>query len=106
LRRDATDAEKLLWAKLRNAQLEQAKFRRQEPILGFTADFVCHEKRLIVEIDGSQHAWQTDKDERRTRMLEQAGFRVVRFWNNDVLGNLDGVLEQLRESLLAPGATP
>jgi crossover junction endodeoxyribonuclease RuvC len=106
LRRDATDAEKLLWAKLRNAQLEQAKFRRQEPILGFTADFVCHEKRLIVEIDGSQHAWQTDKDERRTRMLEQAGFRVVRFWNNDVLGNLDGVLEQLRESLLAPGTSP
>ncbi|HWE75069.1 MAG TPA: crossover junction endodeoxyribonuclease RuvC [Stellaceae bacterium] len=100
LRRDATDAEKLLWSKLRNAQLEQAKFRRQEPILGFTADFVCHEKRLIVELDGGQHSWQTDKDERRTRMLEQAGFRVVRFWNNDVLGNLDGVLEQLRESLL------
>ncbi|HEX3973009.1 MAG TPA: crossover junction endodeoxyribonuclease RuvC [Stellaceae bacterium] len=100
LRSDATDAEKLLWSKLRNAQLEQAKFRRQEPILGFTADFVCHERRLIVELDGGQHAWQTEKDERRTRMLEQAGFRVVRFWNNDVLGNLEGVLEQLRESLL------
>jgi crossover junction endodeoxyribonuclease RuvC len=99
LRRDATDAEKLLWSKLRNAQLEQAKFRRQEPVLGFTADFVCHERRLIVEIDGGQHAWQTDKDERRTRMLEQAGFRVMRFWNNDVIGNLEGVLAQLRESL-------
>ncbi len=106
LRREATDAEKLLWSKLRNAQLEQCKFRRQEPILGFTADFVCHEKRLIVEIDGSQHAWQTGKDARRTHMLEQAGFRVVRFWNNDVLANLDGVLEQLRESLIVSGATP
>jgi crossover junction endodeoxyribonuclease RuvC len=106
LRRAATDAEKLLWGKLRNAQLEQAKFRRQEPILGFTADFVCHEKRLIVELDGGQHSWQMDKDERRTRMLEQAGFRVVRFWNNDVLGNIEGVLEQLRESLLVSEVWP
>ncbi|HLI21903.1 MAG TPA: crossover junction endodeoxyribonuclease RuvC, partial [Stellaceae bacterium] len=102
--RDATDAEKKLWAKLRNAQLEKAKFRRQEPILGFTADFVCHEKRLIVEIDGGQHDWREAQDARRTRTLEQAGFRVVRFWNNDVLQNIDGVLEQLRESLA--GAAP
>jgi crossover junction endodeoxyribonuclease RuvC len=104
--RDATDAEKLLWGKLRNAQLEQAIVRRQEPILGFTADFVCHEKRLIIEIDASQHASQTDKDERRTRMLEQAGFRVVRFWNNDVIGNIEGVIEQLRQSLLVTGVSP
>jgi crossover junction endodeoxyribonuclease RuvC len=105
LRRDLTDAETLLWRKLRNAQLDNAKFRRQEPILGFTADFVCHEKRLVVEIDGGQHALQEVKDERRTRMLEQAGFRVLRFWNNDVVGNIEGVLERLRESL-ATGAVP
>ncbi|ALG71051.1 crossover junction endodeoxyribonuclease [Azospirillum thiophilum] len=99
LRMNATDVEKIIWQRLRNAQLG-AKFRRQEPILGFVADFVAHDHRLIVELDGGQHAEQrASHDERRTRMLEQAGFRILRFWNTDVIDNLDGVLETIRARL-------
>jgi crossover junction endodeoxyribonuclease RuvC len=99
LRQSATDVEKMVWQKLRNAQLG-AKFRRQEPILGYVADFVSHDHRLIVELDGGQHAEQTAAhDERRTKLLEQAGFRVLRFWNTDVIANLDGVLETIRARL-------
>jgi crossover junction endodeoxyribonuclease RuvC len=99
LRRDGTDAEAMLWRRLRDRQMDDAKFRRQEPILGFTADFVCHDKHLIIEIDGGQHASRTEEDARRTRLLDQAGFRVLRFWNNDVVENLDGVLATIRASL-------
>ncbi len=99
LRRDATDVEGALWQRLRNAQLG-AKFRRQEPILGYVADFLSHEHRLIVELDGGQHAEQTAAhDERRTKMLEQAGFRVIRFWNTDVIENMDGVLTTIKTRL-------
>jgi crossover junction endodeoxyribonuclease RuvC len=99
LRKNSTDAETLLWLRLRDRRLDELKFRRQEPILGFTADFVCHERKLVIEIDGGQHDKQRDQDARRTRLLEQAGFRVLRFWNNDVLENIDGVLETIRNSL-------
>ncbi len=96
LRRDSTDVEKLLWQKLRNAQLG-SKFRRQEPILGFTVDFVSHDHRLVVELDGGQHAEQTvAHDARRTKLLEQAGFHVLRFWNNDVADNIEGVLTAIK----------
>ncbi|WP_247872025.1 DUF559 domain-containing protein [Azospirillum sp. TSO35-2] len=99
LRRDSTEVEKLLWQKLRNGQLG-AKFRRQEPIFGFTVDFVSHDHRLIIELDGGQHAEQrAAHDERRTKMLEQAGFRIVRFWNTDVGDNLDGVLTMIKARL-------
>ena len=99
LRMNATDVEKIVWQKLRNAQLG-AKFRRRESILGFVADFVAHDHRLIVELDGGQHAEQrAAHDERRARMLEQAGFRILRFWNTDVIDNLDGVLETIRARL-------
>jgi len=98
LRRDSTDVEKILWQRLRNAQMG-AKFRRQEPILGFTVDFVSHDHRLVIELDGGQHAERVEYDQRRTRMLEQAGFRVLRFWNNEVNDNLDGVLETIRARL-------
>jgi crossover junction endodeoxyribonuclease RuvC len=94
LRKDATEVEKLLWSKLRRNQLG-APFRRQEPILGFTVDFVCHDHRLIIELDGGQHAERVDSDERRTAVLQQAGFRVLRFWNNEVNDNLEGVLETI-----------
>jgi crossover junction endodeoxyribonuclease RuvC len=94
LRKDATEVEKLLWSKLRRNQLG-APFRRQEPILGFTVDFVCHDHRLIVELDGGQHAERIDQDARRTVVLQQAGFRVIRFWNNEVNDNLEGVLETI-----------
>lgn len=93
LRRDAADVEKLLWNRLRGEQLGM-KFRRQEPILGFIADFVAHEARLIVELDGGQHN-DAPADDRRTRMLEQAGFRVIRFWNTEVIENIDGVVERI-----------
>ncbi|WP_448190869.1 endonuclease domain-containing protein [Azospirillum sp. sgz301742] len=98
LRRDSTDVEKVLWQKLRNAQMG-AKFRRQEPIFGYTVDFVSHDHRLIIELDGGQHADRAGPDQRRTRLLEQAGFRVVRFWNTDVNDNLNGVLETIRARL-------
>ncbi|WP_264656841.1 endonuclease domain-containing protein [Azospirillum canadense] len=98
LRRDSTEVEKIIWQKLRNAQMG-AKFRRQEPIVGFIVDFVAHDHRLVIELDGGQHADQAQYDERRTRMLEQAGFRVLRFWNNDVNDNLEGVLETIRTAL-------
>jgi crossover junction endodeoxyribonuclease RuvC len=96
LRGDSTDVEAKLWRRLRNRQLEEVKFRRQEPILGYTVDFVAHEQRLVIELDGGQHADRAENDARRTRNLEQAGFRVLRFWNSDVTGNLDGVLETIR----------
>jgi crossover junction endodeoxyribonuclease RuvC len=98
LRRDGTEVEKRLWHRLRAHQLDDVKFRRQEPILGFTADFVCHERRLVIELDGGQHAESTS-DDRRTKLLAQAGFRVLRFWNNDIVDNLDGVVDQIRAAL-------
>jgi lysyl-tRNA synthetase class 2 len=75
--------------------LAGVKFRRQWPIAGFVTDFCCAECGLVVEIDGGQHA-ESKADIRRTRILEELGYRVVRFWNNDVLSNIDGVLETLR----------
>ena len=94
LRRRPTDAEIRFWAKVRNRQLGGAKFRRQWPIENYVVDFVCLEARLVVEIDGGQHA-DNARDEIRTKHLEAAGFRVVRFWNNDVLSNTAGVLETI-----------
>jgi crossover junction endodeoxyribonuclease RuvC len=99
LRRDSTDPETILWLRLRDRRLGGAKFRRQEPILEFTVDFVCHEKRLIIEVDGGQHGSRVAEDERRTQRLEQAGFRVLRFWNNEVFDNLDSVLEVIGTAL-------
>jgi crossover junction endodeoxyribonuclease RuvC len=98
LRIDQTDVETRLWARLRNRQLDGHKFRRQEPILGYVADFVCREKALIIELDGGQHA-EAKRDAIRDRMLQQAGFRVLRFWNNELIENLDGVLSHIRTAL-------
>jgi crossover junction endodeoxyribonuclease RuvC len=106
LRQDATAVERRVWSRLRAAQLDGLKFRRQEPILGLTVDFVCHERRLVIELDGGQHATATDADARRTRLLEQAGFRVLRFWNGDVVENLDGVLDAIRDATLQPAVRP
>ena len=97
LRRNATDAEALLWSRLRNRQLYGAKFRRQVPLDRFIADFLCFDARLIVEVDGGQHSIETDAA--RTAFLEAAGFRVIRFWNHEVLGNLNGVLETIAAHL-------
>lgn len=89
-----TDAERLLWGLLRNRGLGGLKFRRQHPCNGYFLDFYCHEARLAVELDGSQHLEgnQAAYDEERTRVLEQEGIRVLRFWNGDVSAHIEEVL--------------
>jgi very-short-patch-repair endonuclease len=96
-----TGAERKLWGALRSSRLQGAKFRRQQPIGPFIADFVCQRYRLIVEADGGQHA-ESITDDRRTAFLESKGYRVLRFWNNDILTNLDGVAQ----AIAAPLSTP
>jgi len=102
LRRDATRAELLLWNKLRARQLGGFKFVRQEPIGNYVVDFVCRECRLVIEVDGGQHA-ESQADHERDRALREHNYRVLRFWNNDVdvLSNTDGVLETIMSNLLA-----
>ena len=93
LRKNSTDAERLLWSKLRNRRFAAIKFRRQVPLGPFIADFACFERRLILELDGGQHAQQQEYDAARTRWLEQNGFRVVRFWNHELFEDGDEVEE-------------
>jgi len=95
LRKNQTDVEKLLWKHLRNKQLNY-KFRRQFPIEPYIADFACLELKLIIELDGGQHSNQIDYDSQRSLFLQQRGFKVIRFWNNDVSRNLSSVLEAIR----------
>ena len=99
LRNAPTDAEDLLWRHLRGRQLEGCKFRRQHPFLDFILDFACLERKIVVELDGGQHAGSTAYDARRTTLLENTGFVVLRFWNNDVFDNTDGVLEVILRTL-------
>jgi very-short-patch-repair endonuclease len=106
LRERQTDVESKLWLRLRGRQLGGIKFRRQHPLGPFIVDFCCVEKGLIVELDGSQHAKRNTADERRTKLLEHVGYRVLRFWDNDVLSNLDGVLERISEALEHPHPRP
>ena len=96
LRRNATDAELLLWRHLRARRLAGWKFRRQVVISPYIADFICLEARLIVEADGGQHMENAAPDAKRTVFLESRGYRVIRFWNHEILGNIEGVLEQIQ----------
>ncbi|NKB48270.1 MAG: DUF559 domain-containing protein [Alphaproteobacteria bacterium] len=96
LRRETTVAEAHLWKHLRNRNLAGLKFRRQHPIGRYIADFCCEEEKLVVELDGGQHAGDADRDEERTRYIEKFGYRVVRYWNSEVLSNIDGVLADIR----------
>jgi very-short-patch-repair endonuclease len=98
LRRTPTEAEIRFWAKVRRRQLNGAKFRRQWPIESYVVDFVCLEARLVVELDGGQHADNAD-DIIRTAKIVAAGYRVIRFWNNDVLSNTNGILETVSQAL-------
>ena len=100
LRKHQSDAEKQLWQKLRNRQLFNLKFRRQCPIEPYIADFACLEMKLIIELDGSQHNQQIDYDQQRTEFLQKHGYRVLRYWNNEVLNNLEGVIEHIRQDLM------
>ena len=106
LRQKQTDAERTLWRHLRARHLQGWRFRRQHPIGSYIVDFVCTDARLIVELDGSQHAEQVMYDEQRSLELQAMGYRVLRFWNNDVLTNLEGLLEVLLEALASPGPSP
>jgi very-short-patch-repair endonuclease len=106
LRENQTDVENRLWAQLRSRQFGGVKFRRQHPIGPFIVDFCCVERGLVVELDGGQHAQRSDMDERRTGVLERFGYRVLRFWDNEVLSNLDGVLERISEALKGPHPRP
>ena len=106
LRAAQTDAEKALWFRIRNRRLQGWKFRRQHEIDQYIVDFLCPDAALIVELDGGQHGEQVAYDEARTRKLQNMGYRVLRFWNNDVLKNLDSVLEVIVEALASPAPHP
>ena len=94
LRRDLTDAELRLWLLLRDRRLAGYRFRRQHPVGDFIVDFACTKHHLVVEADGGQHS-DSEADARRTKILEEEGWRVIRFWNNDVLANTEGVVETI-----------
>jgi very-short-patch-repair endonuclease len=108
LRRDMTDAERALWRLLRDRRMDGWRFRRQEPIDRYIVDFVCFEARLVIEVDGGQH-YESESDRTRDAYLQSQGFRVLRLWNTDVLGNRDGVYRTIMTALTrcAPiGAAP
>jgi len=105
LRSDPTEAEKRLWGHLRSRQLS-ARFTRQYPIGGFIADFACRRLGLVIELDGGQHAGNPAENI-RTQTIEAHGYRVIRFWNHDVLENIEGVIEAIaREIALARNQAP
>ena len=106
LRRAMTEAERRLWQMLRSRQTQGCRFRRQVPIGRFIADFVCYEAKLIVEIDGGQHDPPTEEEASRTRFLEGEGYRMLRFWNNEVLGNREGVHAAIADALHHATPTP
>ena len=101
LRKSTTDAERKLWSVLRRHQIDGHRFRRQHPIGVYVVDFVCLAEKLVIEVDGGQHAESVSKDDARTAWLGSRGYRVLRFWNNDVLGNTAGVAEDIRAALLS-----
>lgn len=100
LRNNGTDAERLLWRHLRNSELEGIKFRRQQPIETYIVDFVSFDKRIVIELDGGQHADNMEYGEQRDACLRSNGFNVLRFWNSDVFENIEGVLEVIRQQCL------
>jgi very-short-patch-repair endonuclease len=99
LRQNMTDAETLIWYQLKDRQLNGFKFLRQYIIGKYIVDFVCRQKKLIIELDGSQHAENMLYDEQRTQFLNSLGYRVLRFWNNDVFENMEGILEEILEKI-------
>ena len=99
LRNNATEAERKLWPHISARKLRGVRFNRQFPIGQFICDFVSREKRLVIELDGGQHATNAEYDSRRTRFLNAQGYIVLRFWNNEVIDNLDGVLTMIGKAL-------
>lgn len=99
-RKNSTDAEGLIWSELRARRLQGIKFRRQQPIGKYIVDFVSFERRVVIELDGGHHKKNKEKDLERDQYLTENGFAVLRFWNNDVFENFDGVLEVIRRKCL------
>jgi very-short-patch-repair endonuclease len=100
MRAQPTDAERVLWQRLRHdITLIGSHFRRQALVGPFIVDFASRKAKLVIELDGGQHDWQQASDALRTNRIEAAGYRVLRFWNHDVLGNLDGVLNEIQSAL-------
>ena len=106
LRNEPTEAEERLWLELKGSRLGGLKFTRQLPVAGYFGDFACRSAKLIVELDGSQHVEAADYDAARTRALETAGYRVLRFWNNDLTTNMAGVLETILNAAGDAGRAP
>ena len=105
LRRKRTEAEKMLWNHIRAKQLHGLKFRGQEPVGKYIVDFVCYEKNFVIELDGGQHVGQKKGDNERDSWLASQGFRVLRFWDNEVLMNVEGVLENIKDQV-SPSPSP
>lgn len=106
LRRDQTEAERKLWARLRDRELDGAKFRRQRPIGPFIVDFCSPEHRLIIELDGGQHAIRAEADRKRSEFLARRGYSVLRFWDNEVFQDVEAVLQQIARVLRNPHPSP
>ena len=100
LRKNSTVVESLLWQRLRARQIQGVKFRRQQPIENFIVDFVSFEKRIVIELDGGQHKMNVEKDNKRDRFLAENGYTVLRFWDSEVIENMEGVLEVIRKKCL------
>ena len=109
LRRQQTRAEQLLWSRLRNRQLDGCKFRRQQVIGPYIVDFLSVQPKLIIEVDGGQHAERALQDAQRTEYLQRFGYHVLRYWNNQVLRDVESVIESIRVALIeipSPPASP
>lgn len=106
LRREQTPAEQLLWTQLRAHRFHGLKFKRQKPIGQYIVDFVCLEKRLVIELDGEHHREQSEQDAVRTGWLSAQGFTVLRFWNQAVLQDIEAVLARIAFVALSPGPSP
>ena len=105
LRRTQTDAEQKLWYHLRAHRFMGRKFKRQKPIGRYVVDFICIEEKLIIELDGGQHAENTEYDQERDSWLRSEGYTVLRFWNNELMNEMEGVLEKIRLAL-SPSPSP
>ena len=106
LRTNQTDAERRLWYHLRAHRFMGLKFKRQKPLGPYIVDFICMERRIIIELDGGQHAEQMLYDQQRDTWLSGEGYTVLRFWNNEVMQELEGVLEKIRMVALSPSPSP
>ena len=109
LRKNSTKAEARLWSRLRARQMQGIKFRRQQPIENYIVDFVSFQKRVVIELDGGQHAVDNNKDKERDKFLTNSGYNVLRFWDNEVFENIEGVLEMIMQKChkgISPSPNP